>query len=229
MCLCMYAWEKEILEGNDFLYGLCDTLHFPNMVACIHTHTHTHPHTHTHTLPRRGWVYVPHNPLNLGRGLWQFWPIDNGANDILWLPRLGCKENATPGPWEPRLCAVKMLKLAHLEGPRRRAEFPQLMSIITDQTCERARLQRSWDPQDCGAVASCPWNSDPRNLRAWKMIALDLLAAMKHWPDLWNFLGFLEAIGPPKSCLNSSMLGHEGVSQVHRKKKKKGEKVEYNR
>ena len=53
------------------------------------------------------------------------------------------------------------------------------------------------------------------------MIALDLLAAMKHWPDLWNFLGFLEAIGPPKSCLNSSMLGHEGVSQVHRKKKKK--------
>ena len=52
------------------------------------------------------------------------------------------------------------------------------------------------------------------------MIVLDLPAAMKHWPDLWNFLGFLEAIGSPKSHLNSSMLGHEGVSQVHRKKKK---------
>ena len=132
---------------------------YPNMVACIHAHAHTH------TLPRRGWVYVPHNPLNLGRGLWQFWPIDNGANDILWLPRLGCKENATPGPWEPRLGAVRTLKLAHLQGPRRWAELPQLMSIITDQTCERARLQRSWDPQDCGAMPSCPWNSDPRNLR----------------------------------------------------------------
>ena len=56
------------------------------------------------------------------------------------------------------------------------------------------------------------------------MIVLDLPAAMKHWPDLWNFLGFLEAIGSPKSCLNSSMLGHEGVSQFHRKKKKKVKK-----
>ena len=133
--------EREILEGNDFQYGLCDILHFPNMVGCIYTHTHTH--THTHTLPRRDWVYVPHNLLNLGRGLWQFWPIDNGANDILWLPRLGCKENATPGPWEPSLDAVRTLNPAHLEGPRRRwAEFSQLMSIIKDQTCEWVRLQR---------------------------------------------------------------------------------------
>ena len=118
---------------------------YPNMVACIHAHAHTH--THTHTLPRRGWVYVPHNPLNLGRGLWQFWPIDNGANDILWLPRLGCKENATPGPWEPRLGAVRTLKLAHLEGPRRRVEFPQLMSrpdMWESKTSEILRPSRLW-------------------------------------------------------------------------------------
>ena len=41
--MCMYVEEREISEGNDFQHGLCDILHFPNMlVAYTHTHTHTH-------------------------------------------------------------------------------------------------------------------------------------------------------------------------------------------
>ena len=171
----MYVEERENSEGNDFQYGLCDILHFPNMLVA-----YTHTLTHTHTLLWRGWVYVPHNPLNLGRSLWQFWPTDNGANDILWLSRLGCQENATPGPWEPSLGAVRKLKLPHLEGPTPLGGTKetnwvspvdiqhQRPDMWVNEPLESPSTQLLvWDPQDCGAALGCSWNSDPQNLRAW--------------------------------------------------------------
>ena len=131
-CVHVYVCRRERDFRREWLsvWALWHTA-FSKHVGCIHTYPPP-----PHTLPWRGWVYVPHNPLNLGRSLWQFWPTDNGANDILWLSRLGCQENATPGPWEPSLGAVRKLKLAHLEGPRRRTEFPQSTYSIKDQTCE---------------------------------------------------------------------------------------------
>lgn len=50
---------------------------------------------------------------------------------------------------------------------------------------------------------------------------LGLPSTTKHCSDLWDHLGFREAINSPNSYLNNSTLGHEGVSQVHRNKEKK--------
>ena len=80
------------------------------------------------------------------QGLWQLQPIDNSANIIMWLPRLGYKEDTAPVPWEPRLGTMKELKLAQVQGPQRGAEVAQLTSSIHHHHCEWARFEMALAP-----------------------------------------------------------------------------------
>lgn len=111
-------------------------------------------------LPLRVGTCIP-SFLNLGRGLRPFQPIDNSADIIMWLPRLGHKEDKAPVPWEPRLGSMRELNLAQVEGPRRGAEVAGLTSSIYDHHCERPSL---WTSEIWNGPAPQPWNLTPLRL-----------------------------------------------------------------